>query len=327
MEHMAVELIMPWIEVESLKDLFGLKRQNAGIQCMNETVSLIGLGNMGLPLGMNLLESGYKLRVYNRTIDKAQPLVEKGAQLAQSAAAAINTNGIVITMVADDAALEDITLGQSGVAEKLGLGGIHVSMSTVSPATAEKLAEHHQRNGASYLACPVFGRPDAVAARKIWLCVSGNSDAKNRVKPILDQLGQGVFDFGETAGAANIVKLTGNFMIMSAVEAMAEAFTLAEKNGIDRARIADLFGQTLFNCPIYQNYGRMIAEKKYEPAGFKLTLGLKDITLALQTAQANQMPMPLASLLRDRLLASVAQGRGEIDWTGLAIKASDEAGL
>ncbi len=294
---------------------------------MNETVSLIGLGSMGLPLGMNLLESGYKLRVYNRTIEKAQPLIDKGAQFANSPADTISSDGIVITMVADDAALEAITLGSSGLAEKLGAGGVHVSMSTVSPAIAEKLAEQHQHNGASYLASPVFGRPDAVAARKIWICLSGNGDAKNRVKPILDQLGQGVFDFGETVGAANVVKLSGNFLIMSAVEAMAEAFTLAEKNGIDRTRMAELFGQTIFSCPIYQNYGRMIAEQRYEPAGFKLSLGLKDITLALQTAQAQQMPMPLASLLRDRLLASVAQGRSEIDWTGLALKASDEAGL
>lgn len=141
------------------------------------------------------------------------------------------------------------------------------------------------------------------------------------------KLGQGVFDFGEAAQAANVVKITGNFLIISAIEAMAEAFTLAEKNGIDRAQIANLFAQTLFACPIYQNYGRAIAQEQYEPAGFKLSLGLKDVTLALQTARESQMPLPLASLLHDRLLAAVARGKGDIDWTGLALSISEEAGL
>ncbi len=294
---------------------------------MSDTISLIGLGSMGLPLGMNLLESGYKLRVYNRTIAKAQPLIERGAQLAHSPSEAVESDGIIITMVANDASLEEITIGKMGLVEKLGANGIHLSMSTVSPATSEKLAEQHRQHGSEYVACPVFGRPDAVAARKIWICLSGNSAAKERVKPILEKLGQGVFDFGEMVSAANVVKLTGNFMIMSAIEAMAEAFTLAEKNGIDRSQIAELFGQTIFACPIYQNYGRMIAKQQYEPAGFKLSLGLKDMTLALQTARSSQAPMPLASLLHDRLLASTAQGRGEMDWTALALKASEDAGL
>jgi 3-hydroxyisobutyrate dehydrogenase-like beta-hydroxyacid dehydrogenase len=294
---------------------------------MTATIGLIGLGSMGLPMAENLLKSGYKLRIYNRTIAKAQPLVDQGAQAVGCPSEAVESDGIAITMVANDAALEEITLGKTGLAEKLGVGGIHLSMSTVSPATAEKLAEHHRQRGAAYIACPVFGRPDAVAARKIWICLSGRSAAKEQVTPILEALSQGIFDFGEAVGAANVVKLTGNFMIMSAIESMAEAFALAEKNGIDRTKIAELFGQTLFACPIYQNYGRMIASQTYEPAGFKLSLGLKDVTLALQTAQVNQMPMPLASLLHDRLLASVAQGRSEMDWTALALKASEEAGL
>jgi 3-hydroxyisobutyrate dehydrogenase-like beta-hydroxyacid dehydrogenase len=193
--------------------------------------------------------------------------------------------------------------------------------------TAAKLAQAHQQQGSNYLAAPVFGRPDAVVARKLWICLSGNGVAKERVRSLLDKLGQGVFDFGEAAQAANVVKITGNFLIISAIEAMAEAFTLAEKNGIDRAQIANLFAQTLFACPIYQNYGRAIAQEQYEPAGFKLSLGLKDVTLALQTARESQMPLPLASLLHDRLLAAVARGKGDIDWTGLALSISEEAGL
>ncbi len=294
---------------------------------MSEKIGLIGLGSMGLPLGENLLKAGYQLRIYNRTMAKAQPLIDKRAQAVTCPLEVVESDGMVITMVADDTALQEITLGNGGLVEKLGAGGIHLSMSTISPATAEKLAEQHQQNGAEYVACPVFGRPDAVAAGKIWICLSGHVDAKERAKPLLERLGQGIFDFGEAVGAANVIKLAGNFMIMSAIESMAEAFTLAEKNGIDRTKVADLFGQTLFACPVYQNYGRMVAENTYEPAGFKLSLGLKDVTLALQTAQASQMPMPFASLLRDRLLASIAQGHGEMDWTAIALKASEEAGL
>lgn len=294
---------------------------------MNEVIGFVGLGNMGLPIASNLIEAGYALQVYNRSPEKAQPLVDRGAKLANTPGDVVESGGIAISMLANDRALEEVVLGENGILEKLGAGGIHLSMSTVSPATAEHLAEHHERQGAHYLAAPVFGRPDAAAARKLWICLSGNGTAKERVLPVLNVLGQGVFDFGEKVGAANIVKLTGNFLIVSALEAMAEAFTLAEKNGIDRTKVAELFGQTLFACPVYQNYGRLIAQKQYQPAGFKLSLGLKDVTLALQAARDSQMPMPLASLLHDRLMAAVAKGRGDIDWTGLALGVSEEAGI
>jgi 3-hydroxyisobutyrate dehydrogenase-like beta-hydroxyacid dehydrogenase len=294
---------------------------------MSETIGMIGLGSMGLPLAANLIESGYKLCIYNRTVEKAQSLAEKGAEVVNHPSEVAASSGIVITLLANDQALEEVVLGNNGILSKLGADGIHLSMSTVSPATAKQLATLHQEQGTHYLAAPVFGRPDAVVARKLWICLSGNAAAKARVQPLLEKIGQGVFDFGEEAGAANVVKLAGNFLIISAIEAMAEAFTLAEKNGIDRTQIANLFGQTLFACPIYQNYGRMVAQQQYEPAGFKLSLGLKDVTLALQTARASQMPLPLASLLHDRLIAAVANGKGDIDWTGLALNISEEAGL
>ncbi len=294
---------------------------------MNEVISFIGLGSMGLPIAMNLLESGYKLRVYNRTAQKAQPLVEKGAELVSNPADVVEPGSIAISMLANDQAVEEVVLSENGILEKLGSGGVHISMSTVSPATAQKLAQQHQQQGSHYLAAPVFGRPDAAAARKLWICLSGNAAAKERALPLLNVLGQKVFDFGEQVGAANVVKLSGNFLIVSAIEAMAEAFTLAQKNGIERSQVAELFGQTLFACPIYQNYGRLIAQEQYEPAGFKLSLGLKDVELVLQTAKESQMPMPLASLVRDRLISAVAKGRGDIDWTGLALGVSEEAGL
>lgn len=294
---------------------------------MSDTIGFVGVGSMGLPLATNLLESGYNLRVYNRTAAKVQPLVDKGAIAVASPAAVLEPGGIVITLLSNDQALEEVVLGDQGLLSRLTTDSIHLSMSTVAPATAKKLAAQHNQNGAHYLAAPVFGRPDAVAARKLWITLAGDDAAKARVRPLLENVGQGIFDFGADVGAANVVKLAGNFLIISAIEAMAEAFTLAEKNGVDRAQIAELFGQTLFACPIYQNYGRLIAQQQYEPAGFKLSLGLKDVTLALQTARASQMPMPLASLLHDRLIAAVANGNGDIDWTGLALTASEEAGM
>jgi 3-hydroxyisobutyrate dehydrogenase-like beta-hydroxyacid dehydrogenase len=294
---------------------------------MSKAIGFVGLGSMGLPMAANLIESGYQMRVYNRTAQKAKSLIDRGAEVVYSPAEVVEPSGVVITMLANDQALEQVVLGENGILSKLANGGIHVSMSTVSPATAQKLALAHQQQGAHYLAAPVFGRPDAVVARKLWICLSGNGAAKERVRPLLDKLGQGIFDFGEAVGAANVVKIAGNFLIISAIEAMAEAFTLAEKNGIDRTQIAALFGQTLFACPIYQNYGRAIAQEQYEPAGFKLSLGLKDVTLALQTATESQMPLPFASLLHDRLIAAVARGKGDIDWTGLALSISEEAGL
>jgi 3-hydroxyisobutyrate dehydrogenase-like beta-hydroxyacid dehydrogenase len=294
---------------------------------MREAIAFIGLGNMGLPMATNLLAAGYPLKVYNRTPEKAQPLVEQGAKLVHHPSEAVELGGIVITMLANDSALEEVVSGENGILPQLGKDGLHLSMSTVSPATSRNVAALHEQHESHYVAAPVFGRPDAAAARKLWIALSGKTAAKERVKPILEQLGQGTFDFGEVAESANVVKLVGNFMIISAIEAMAEAFTLAEKNGIDRTEVANLFGQTLFACPIYQNYGRMIAQQQFEPAGFKLSLGLKDVTLALQTARESQMPLPLASLLHDRLLSLVAEGKSEIDWTGLALKTSQEAGL
>lgn len=235
--------------------------------------------------------------------------------------------GIVLTMLADDHTVESAVFGETGILERLGPGGIHLSMSTVSPATARRLAEHHSRYQTAYVAAPVFGRPEAAAAKKLWISLSGPHAAKDRVKPILGALGQGVFDFGEEPGAANVVKLAGNFLLASAIEALAEALTLAEKNGVDRMKLASMLSQTLFACPAYQTYGEAIAQERYQPAGFLMSLGLKDITLVLQTAAASAMPMPLASLLHDRFLSAVAQGGAELDWAAVASDVARSAGL
>jgi 3-hydroxyisobutyrate dehydrogenase-like beta-hydroxyacid dehydrogenase len=264
--------------------------------------------------------------VYNRTLSKAEALTAKGARLAHQPSETVTKGGIVISMVANDQALEEIVMSQ-GFLERLGPGGIHLSMSTVSPETSRKLAQLHAQHGSIYLAAPVFGRPEAAATQKLWICLAGPQLARERVQPVLKALGQGIFDFGEDPGAANIVKLCGNFLILSAMEAMAEALALAEKSGIARSAVTDMLTHTLFSAPIYQIYGKMIAEKRHTPAGFRQTLGLKDLNLVRDVAEHATMPMPFASLLHDRLLAGIAKGRGDMDWSALSLDVLENAGL
>lgn len=294
---------------------------------MPNEAGFIGIGAMGLPIAVNLSAAGTKLRVYNRTADKAEQLIAKGALRAATAGDAAVAGGIVFTMLADDRAVRSVTEGGSGLAARLAPGGIHVSMSTIAPSTARELAQYHAERGSVYLASPVFGRPENAEKKQLVVCVSGPATAKDRVRPLHEAIGRAIFDFGDTPDAANVAKLAGNFMIGAAVEAMAEAFTMAEKSGVDRLRVAQMLTQTLFACPVYQNYGTMVAEKRHQPAGFKLPLGLKDFELVLKTAGEAQAPMPVASLVRDRLLAALAHGRDELDWSGLALGVLDDAGI
>lgn len=287
----------------------------------------VGLGAMGLPMASNLSAAGYKLRLYNRTAAKADPLLKRGAELVSNSAATALSGGIVVTMVADDAALESMVVGVDTIAHRLAPGGIHLSMSTVAPATSRRLAQYHAENGSVYLAAPVFGRPEAAASKRLWICVSGPEDAKRKARPLLDAMGQSVFDFGDDPGAANVVKLSGNFLIAAAMEAMAEALAMAEKNGVDRMKTIEMLTTTLFACPVYQGYGNAVAAMRHTPAGFRLPLGLKDIELVLKTGAEARAPMPLAALLRDRFLSSLAKGREAMDWSALALCAREDAGL
>ncbi len=293
---------------------------------MTDTVGFIGLGRMGEPMARNLLAAGFAVKVWNRDAAKAGPLAEAGATQARSPRDAAVPGGIVVTMVSDDRALHEVTAGSDGFAQTLG-SGVHVSMSTVSPDAARRLAALHAGLGGGYVAAPVFGRPDAAAAKKLWICASGPAAAKERVKPVLDALGQGVYDFGEEPHAANVVKLAGNFLIMGALEALAEAAALGQKYGIEREKLLGMFGETVFGCPVYQNYGRIVAGEQYEPAGFRMALGLKDVNLVLDAAAGVQAPMPLASLLYDRLLSGVAKGRANMDWSAIGLAVSEAAGI
>jgi 3-hydroxyisobutyrate dehydrogenase-like beta-hydroxyacid dehydrogenase len=291
-----------------------------------ETIGFIGLGAMGAAMATSLLKAGFNLRVYNRTVEKARPLLERGATLARSPAEAVEPGGIAVTMLTDDRAVEDVTLGANGLLERLG-DGIHLSMSTIAPHTARRLADLHRERGASYVASPVFGKPDVAAQGKLWIASSGDGAARTQVRPIQEAIGQRVVDFGDDPGAANVIKLAGNFMFGAAIEAMAEAFTLVQKHGVPRRQAYEFFTQTLFDCPAYHAYGELIASEHYQPVGARPSLIRKDFRLILEAADEELVPMPLAELIHERLTATVAKGREDADWAGFAREVSEGAGL
>ena len=294
---------------------------------MTQKIGFVGLGAMGLPMAANLLAAGYHLTVYNRTASKAEPLIAKGARRAERAGDVAHPGGIVVSMLADDASVKALVTGEDALAERIAPDGIHVSMSTVSPAITRELAAYHAARGSVMVAAPVFGRPSSAQAKWLWICTSGSADAKAKVKPILEAMGQDIFDFGDNPGAANVVKLAGNFMIAAALEAMGEAVAMMRKSGVDPAAALEMLAKTLFAAPVYQGYGPAIAHGRFTPAGFRLPLGLKDIDLVLQTAAAANAPMPAASLLRDRFISAIAKGRADLDWSAIALGAADDAGL
>ncbi len=294
---------------------------------MSESIGFIGLGSMGFPIARNLLTSGYRVRVFNRTKAKAMPLVKAGATLVDREEEVFETGGIVFSILSDDDAVRSVTVGNAEFLRRLGPGGVHVSMSTISPATARYLAEQHSKHEVSYLGSPVSGRPDRAAARKLFVLLAGKREAKERVRPLLETIGERIFDFGEDPWSSNIAKLALNFNVLAAVECMAESFAFAEKNGIARARMAELLSETLFGGIVYKGYGQQVAQQIYEPAAFRLRLGWKDLRLLLETAQETGTPMPVGSLLRDRMLTAIAKERGDFDWSAIALAASEDAGL
>jgi len=288
-------------------------------------VAFIGLGNMGTSMARNLLRGKVPLFVYNRSMDKAKVLVKEGAKALKSPSEAFQKANIVITMLANDQALEDVTTGPNGLLETIQPGHIHVSMSTVSAETNRKLAVLHQKKQAYFVAAPVFGRPDAAAAAKLFICISGNHTAKEQVEPILSFLGQKIVDFGADPGSANIVKLCGNFLILSAIESMGEAWSLLEQNEIDVETAVKFFGEDLFKSPVYQNYGKALAEQKFESGGFKLSLGLKDMNLVRKTAEVSHNAMPIVDRLAELMSKGIEKGRGDWDWTSIVLTARESA--
>lgn len=297
-------------------------------------VGFIGLGNMGQPMARNLIRAGHDLIVYNRTRRRAEELHVEGARVADSPADAARDAETLITMLADDHAVEEMVLGQSTskaketftVLETLERGAAHISMSTISVGLSRRLAEAHAMAGQFYIAAPVFGRPEAAAGAKLWIVVAGPPDQIERCHSLFNAMGQGVFVAGKEPSVANIIKIAGNFVVASMIETLGEAFALVRKSGAEASQFLEIVN-ALFKSPVYENYGRIIIEERYEPPGFRLKIGLKDMRLVLQSADITTTPMPLASLIHNHLLSAAARGQGEIDWAALARIAAENAGL
>ena len=294
---------------------------------MNEKIGFIGIGMMGLPMARNLIKAGYELTVYNRTPEKAASLIELGAALEKDPLEVAQPGGIVMSCVSEDDALIAVVGEHGQLAERLGKDGIHVSMSTILPKTAARLSGQQSAFGGYYIAAPVMGRPDTVLAKKQSYFIAGDEKAKNRVEPLLATIGMKIFDFGTLPESANVAKLAANFLIASAIEAMAEAFTLVSKNHGDPDKLLEAIGSTLFACPIYQNYGKQILDKKYSEPLFKLRLGQKDIRLVAETAAESDTPMRFARVLQDRFSEAASHGLSDYDWTGIAYEVEKEAGV
>ena len=288
--------------------------------------ALIGLGKMGSGIAKSLLRAGHRVTVYNRTLSRAEALRVDGAMVAATIAAA-SQNEVVFTMVADDAALEGIVFGEGGILASLPRGAVHVSLSTISVALSDRLAAEHAIAGQGYLAAPVFGRPEAAEAARLAVVVAGADALVQKCKPLFEAMGPKLFVVGERPSMANVVKLSGNFLIATVLESLAETIAFARKSGVDPGALMDFLTATLFNAPVYKIYGDLIVQSKHEPAGFALPLGLKDVRLVLQAAEAANVPMPIASVVRDRFITAMARGNQDKDWSVLGRVAAEDAGL
>lgn len=288
-------------------------------------VGFIGLGQMGRGMALNLLNAGHEVIVYNRSSGKANDLIERGAHEAASVASASGGDA-VITMLADDNALEQVALGETGIIANLAKSALHISSSTISVALAERLTKTHAQAGQRFVSAPVFGRPDAAAAGKLFVAAAGADDALKDCAPLFDAIGQRTIILSPTPSLANLVKLSGNFLIASVIETLGEAMALVGKGGINLNEYVDLLTSTLFPAPIYKTYGGLIASGKFEPAGFAAPLGQKDIRLTLAAAEKLKVPMPVASLLRDRFLTLMAHGGEMQDWSAIGKLAAKDSG-
>jgi 3-hydroxyisobutyrate dehydrogenase-like beta-hydroxyacid dehydrogenase len=288
-------------------------------------LGFIGLGHMGTSMAGNLVKAGHDVSIFNRSSGKSGSLIELGAHEATNLAGTCNGE-VVITMLADDDAVSGIALGEGGLIAHLPKGAIHLSMSTISVALSKRLAQAHTQSGQRYVAAPVFGRPDMAAAGKLFIVAAGDPEAIDACQPLFDAMGQKTFPIGTEPAAANLVKLSGNFLLASAIEALGEAVALIGKAGIDRHAYIELLTSTIFTAPAYKTYGALIAKGDFEPAGFAAPLGYKDIRLTLAAAESLRVPMPLGSLLHDRFLRLMAQGGDKLDWAAIGGLATQDAG-
>jgi 3-hydroxyisobutyrate dehydrogenase-like beta-hydroxyacid dehydrogenase len=285
----------------------------------------IGLGHMGAAMAANLAKAGHEVTVFNRSRGKTRALLDLGAHEASTIADACRGEA-VITMLADDHALSEVALAEGGVLQNLPRGAVHVSMSTVSVELSRRLTQTHAEHGQRFIAAPVFGRPEAAAAGKLFIVSAGDPQAVAQCKPLFEAMGQKTFSLGAEPSAANLVKLSGNFLIASAIEALGEAIALVGKAGIDKEAFAALIASSIFPAPAYAIYGDLIAKAKFQPAGFAAPLGLKDVRLVLAAAEKLQVPMPLGGLLHDRFLRLLNEGGEALDWSAIGGLAAQDAG-
>jgi 3-hydroxyisobutyrate dehydrogenase-like beta-hydroxyacid dehydrogenase len=291
--------------------------------CMK--VGFIGLGAMGSAMAGNLLAAGHALTVWNRSEAATLPLAAQGARVARSADRAAQGE-VLCSMLANDRAVREVFL-EGGVLEAMVKGSVHVNHATISVALAKELAAAHAAHGVGYVAAPVFGRPDIAAAAKLNILVAGDAAAVERVRPLIKAMGSRLWPLGEAPERANVAKIAGNFMLAAAIESMAEAAALTRAHGVSAADFLEVMTNTLFAAPVYQGYGKLIAEQRFKPAGFPLPLGLKDVELALAAGSAAHVPLPFAGVLRDGLLEAHASGDAELDWSALALVAARRAHL
>jgi 3-hydroxyisobutyrate dehydrogenase-like beta-hydroxyacid dehydrogenase len=288
-------------------------------------VGFIGLGHMGAGMAASLMRAGHELTVYNRTGAKAEPLVAQGAKVAAAIADAC-TGEAVITMLANDAAVESVVFGDNGVIASLPAGRIHISSSTISVALSKKLAAAHAKAGQRFVVATVFGRPDAAAAGRLFVIAAGALQAVKACAPLLDAIGQKTVIASETPQMANLVKLSGNFLTASVIESLGEAMALVGKAGMGRRQYLDILTSTVFDAPVYKTFGGLIADERFAEGGFAAALAHKDIRLALAAGEDLCVPMPLASLLHDRFLTLLAHGGDKLDWSAIGQLAAKDAG-
>lgn len=290
----------------------------------SSSIAFLGLGAMGVGMARNLVAAGFNVRVWNRTASKAREVA--GAHPAATPAAACEGAEFAVSMLADDAAVEATMLGPGGGLSRLEPGAIHIGCGTISVALCRRLVETHAPARVGFVAAPVFGRPEAAAAKQLWIVAGGPQADLERCVPIFAALGQGVFPLG-SAPHASLTKLLGNFMIASSIEMLGEALAAAEKAGLPPSRFLEIITGTLFGAPIFKRYGQLVADTAFEPAGFHLPLGLKDVRLALEATEEVKSPLPLASLVRERMLTAMALGRERFDWSGFASVIREASGL
>jgi 3-hydroxyisobutyrate dehydrogenase-like beta-hydroxyacid dehydrogenase len=288
------------------------------------SVAFLGLGAMGVAMARNLVTAGFNVRVWNRTASKAREV--PGAQPAPTPAAACERAEFAVSMLADDAAINATVLGPAGALTRLEPGSIHIGCSTISVALCRRLVETHAAARVGFVAAPVFGRPEAAAAKQLWIVPGGAQADLERCAPIFAALGQGAFPLS-SAPHASLTKLLGNFLIASTIEMLGESLVAAEKAGLPPSRFLDIMTGTLFGAPLFKRYGQLVADTTFEPAGFQLPLGLKDMRLALEATEELKSPLPLASLVRERMLSALAAGRERFDWSGFTSVIREASGL